>query len=135
VESRFWLLPVPSGEVPAIDVLDVVGSEPGKALFGNRWGDERTERSYSGSVAVKDLSAGFHDVAVDWDEKRILWTVDGKETFHSVSGVPHQPMYLAVSLVVGGTAAKYPDSTVRFPVTFEIDSIRVYQLASRMPKQ
>src|SRR5579863_1582157 len=36
LESKFWLMPVPSGEVPAIDIVDVVGSEPKKALFGNR---------------------------------------------------------------------------------------------------
>ncbi len=111
LESKFWLMPVPEGEVPAIDILDVVGSEPTKAFFGNRWGDERTERSYSGSATVPDLSNGFHTVAIEWDEKRIVWSVDGKDTFTSVSGVPHQPMYLVVNLAVGGLTAKYPDSS------------------------
>jgi beta-glucanase (GH16 family) len=135
LESKFWLMPVPSGEVPAIDIVDVVGSEPTKALFGNRWGDEKTERSYSGSSAVSDLSHGFHTVSIDWDEKRIVWTVDGRETFQSISGVPHQPMYLVVNLAVGGLTAKYPDASAPFPADFDIDYIRVYQLASRLPKQ
>jgi beta-glucanase (GH16 family) len=134
LESKFWLMPVPSGEVPAIDVLDVVGSEPTKALFGNRWGDEQTERSYSGSADVPDLSDGFHTVSIEWDEKRIVWSVDGKEKFQSISGVPHQPMYLVANLAVGGLTAKYPDSSAKFPAEFEIDYVRVYQLASRMPK-
>jgi hypothetical protein len=43
-------------------------------------------------------------------------------------------MYLAVSLAVGGLTAKYPDSSVQFPVEFEIQSVRVYQLESRLPK-
>jgi beta-glucanase (GH16 family) len=134
LESKFWLLPVPSGEVPAIDIVDVVGSEPKKALFGNRWGDEKTERSYSGSASVPDLSDGFHTIAIEWDEKRITWTVDGKETFQSISGVPHQAMYLVANLAVGGLTAKYPDASAPFPAEFDIDSIRVYQLASRLPK-
>lgn len=134
VESKFWLMPVPSGDVPSIDVVDVVGSEPAKALFTNRWGDERTERSYSGSASAPDLSGGFHTIAVEWDEKRITWTVDGKETFQSISGVPHQAMYLAANLAVGGTTAKYPDASAVFPAEFDIEYIRVYQLASRMPK-
>lgn len=132
LESKFWLMPVPKGEVPGIDVLDVVGSEPKKALFANRWGDERTERSYSGTAAAPDLSDGFHTVAIEWDEKQILWTVDGKPAFQSVSGVPHQAMYLAVSLAVGGLTAKYPDAAVSFPAEFAVDSVRVYQRASRM---
>ena len=134
LESKFWLLPVPSGEVPSIDIVDVVGSETRKGLFTNRWGDEKTERSYSGTAPVPDLSEGFHTVAIDWDEKRITWTVDGKETFQSISGVPHQAMYLAINLAVGGTTAKYPDSTAQFPAEFDIEYVRVYQLASRMPK-
>jgi beta-glucanase (GH16 family) len=81
---------------------------------------------------VGDLSDGFHVVAIEWDETRIVWTVDGKERFRSVTGVPHQPMYLAASLAAGGLQAKYPDQTTRFPAVFEIDYIRVYQLPSRM---
>ncbi|HVW86599.1 MAG TPA: glycoside hydrolase family 16 protein [Bryobacteraceae bacterium] len=132
VEPKFWLLPVPTGEIPSIDVLDVIGSEPSRALFANRWGDEKTERSFSGSYNVGDLSNGFHTIAIDWDENRIVWFVDGKERFRSTDGVPRQPMYLAASLAVGGIQAKYPDQSVPFPAVFEIDFIRVYQLESRM---
>jgi beta-glucanase (GH16 family) len=134
VESKFWLMPVPSGEVPAIDIVDVVGSDTKKALFGNRWGDERTERSYGGSAEAPDLSDGFHTVVLEWDEKHLVWSIDGKQKFESISGVPKQPMYLAAGLAVGGLTAKYPDSSVKFPVVFEIQSVRVYQRESRMPK-
>ena len=133
LESKFWLMPVPSGEVPSIDVVDVVGSEPTKALFGNRWGDEKTERSYSGSASVPDLSDGFHTISIEWDEKRIEWSVDGKQVFQSISGAPHQAMYLVVNLAVGGRTAKYPDAAVPFPADFDIDYIHVFQLASRLP--
>ena len=134
LESKFWLLPVPSGEIPGIDIYDVVGSEPSKALFANTWGDEKTERSFTGSYNVSDLSDGFHVVAIEWDENRIVWTVDGQERFRSTTGAPHQPMYLAASLAVGGAQAKYPDRTAEFPAVFEIDYIRVYQLESRIPR-
>jgi beta-glucanase (GH16 family) len=78
------------------------------------------------------MSDGFHIVAVEWDENRIVWTVDGTERFRSTTGVPHQPLYLAVNLAVGGLQAKYPDQTTGFPAVFEIDYIHVYQLESRM---
>jgi len=127
LEPSFRLLPVPKGEIPAIDVLDALGSEPAKALFGNHWGDEKTERSFTGSYNVGDLSNGFHTVAVEWDKDKIVWFVDGKERFRSVDGVPHQPMYLALRLAVGGPVAKYPDETTKFPALFAIDYIRVFQ--------
>lgn len=127
LEAKFRLLPVPKGEVPAIDILDVIGSEPSKALFGNHWGDEKTERSFTGSYNVGDLSNGFHIVAIEWDKDKIVWFVDGKERFRSVDGVPHQPMYLAVGLAVGGLQAKYPDESTKFPAIFTIDYIRVFQ--------
>ena len=132
LESKFWLLPTGSGEVPAIAIFDAIGSAPSNALFANRWGDEKTERSFSGAYRVGDLSEGFHVVAIDWDENRILWTVDGKERFRSTTGVPHQAMYLAINLAVGGIAAKYPDQSIPFPAVFEIDYVRVYQRNDRL---
>jgi len=132
LESKFWLLPTASGETPSIDIYDVVSNESSNALFANRWGDEKTERSFSGSYQVGNLSDGFHVVAIEWDENRIVWTVDGKERFRSTTGVPHQPMYLAVSLAVGGITAKYPDQSAPFPAAFEIDYVRVYQRNDRL---
>ena len=126
-ESKFWLLPVPSGEVPSIDVLDFIGSEPSKARFANHWGDEKTERSYSGIWTTPGLSKDFHLFAIEWDKDKIVWFIDGKERFRSVDGVPRQPLYLAASLAVGGNDAKWPDSTTPFPAFFDIDYIRVYQ--------
>lgn len=126
-ETKFWLLPIPKGEVPSIDVLEAIGSEPSKAHFANRWGDEKTERSYTGSWNTPDLSKDFHIFAVEWDKDKIVWFVDGKERFRSVDGVPHQPMYLVASLAVGGTEAKWPDSTTPFPAFFDIDYVRVFQ--------
>jgi len=131
LQPKFWLLPIPSGEIPSIDILGAFGNEPAKALFANRWGDEKTERSYSGAwtipAAQPDLAHAFHTFAIEWDKDVIIWYVDDVERFRSVHGVPHQPMYLAASLAVGGSEAKWPDSTTPFPASFDIDYIRVYQ--------
>ncbi len=127
LEAKFWLLPVPSGDIPSIDVYDAIGSEPTRALFGNLWGDVKTQRSFRGSWAVPDLSADFHTFAIDWDRDSIVWFVDGKQRFRSTDGVPQQPMYLAISLALGSVQAKYPDSATRFPAVFDIDYVRVYQ--------
>jgi beta-glucanase (GH16 family) len=126
LEPQFRLLPVPSGESPSIDVLDALGNDPGTALFANRWGDAHADRDYAGSHKVADLSSGFHIATVEWDEEKILWSIDSVERFHSFDGVPHQPMYLAVYLAVGGDKAQEPDARTSFPAVFDIDYIRVF---------
>ena len=126
LEPLFQLLPIPTGDVPSIDVMDAIGSEPAKALFANRWGDSHADRDYAGSYKVTDLSVGFHIIAIEWDEEKIVWTVDGVERFHSFDGVPHQPMYLAVSLGVGTQRAGEPDEHTKFPASLDIDYIRVF---------
>jgi len=127
LEPKFWLLPLSGGDVPSIDVFDAIGSEPSRALFANRWGDDRTERSYSGGWSGPDFSGDFHTFAVEWDANAIVWTVDGKERFRASEGVPHQPLFLAISMPVGGLVAHYPDNATPFPATFSVDYVRVYR--------
>ena len=126
LEPLFRLLPVPDGEIPSVDVMNAIGSDPATALFANRWGDARADRDYTGAYKVDDLSTGFHIVAIEWDEEKIVWLVDGVERFHSFDGVPHQPMYLAVSLAVGTAKAGEPDEQTKFPAVLDIDYIRVF---------
>lgn len=128
LEPQFRLLPVPSGEVPSIDVMDAIGSDPATALFTNRWGDARADRDYAGSHRVADLSTGFHLVAVEWDAEKVVWFVDNAESFHSFDGIPHQPMYLAAWLAVGTAKAGEPNAGTRFPAVLDIDYIRVLAL-------
>ena len=128
-ESRVRLMPVPSGTVPAIDVVRILGTAPDRALFGNLWGDEKTERSFSGSWNLNAAGDGFHVIAVEWDASKIVWYLDGKERFRSVDGVPHQPMYVEIDLNVAGGEAKYPDSTTPFPSSLEIDYVRAWKPA------
>ncbi len=127
LEPKFWLVPLSGGEVPSVDVFDAIGSEPTRALFATRWGDEQTERSYSGGWPGPDLSRDFHTFAVEWDEAKIVWFIDGRERFRATEGVPHQPLCLAVNLAVGGLQARYPDNSTRFPAVFEVDYVRVYR--------
>lgn len=123
----FFLMPVPAGSLPTIEVFQAIGSAPTKAYFTNRWGSEQTERSYGESFAVPDLSRGFHTIALEWERDSLRWFVDGKEKFQSADGVPRQPMYLMLDLGVGGKMANLPDDATAFPASFDIDSVHVYQ--------
>jgi beta-glucanase (GH16 family) len=119
LRPEFKLLPVPLGPLPEIGVLEVAGAAPADFSFFNRWGSEQTQRSYGDSIDGPDLSTGFHTIAVEWDTGKIVWSIDGKEKFRSSEGVPHQAMYLLLSLTMDRASTE--------PASFDIDYIRVYQ--------
>lgn len=127
LESRVRLLPVPSGEFPAIEMIRIAGTAAERALFGNAWGDEKTERGYSGDWKLSPSPDGFHVYAVEWDAQKIVWFIDGKERFRSGDGIPKQPMYIEVDLNIGGPDAKWPDATTTFPAVLELDYVRAWQ--------
>jgi beta-glucanase (GH16 family) len=98
VKSAVRLLPVPLAPLPIVDVFEVDGGAPSKIAFGNHWGTEQTERSYGDSLEGPDLSADFHVVSVEWDEAKIVWSIDGKERLQAVDGLPGQRMFLLIDL-------------------------------------
>jgi beta-glucanase (GH16 family) len=121
LEPLLRLLPLGGADQPSIDVMRASGAHPSTALFANRWVEANLDRDYSGSWDGVDFSNGFHTVAAEWDEEKIVWSVDGLERFVSWDGIPQQPMYLTVCLEV-----RDPDARTNFPATLDIDYIRVF---------
>ena len=121
LQTAFTLYPVPLAPLPSIEVLTVSGRTPARIDVANHWGTPGTARSFGDSFAVPDLSAGFHTIAMEWDKDKIGWFVDGKETFRSSEGVPHQQMFLLLELSLGGA----PD--VPLPLSLDVDYVRAYQ--------
>jgi beta-glucanase (GH16 family) len=76
-----------------------------------------------------DFPARWHTFAVDWKPDAIVWYVDGVERrrFTDASVIPNEPMYLLLSLAVGGDWPGPPDSTTPFPSSMKIDYVRVWQ--------
>lgn len=121
LQTGLTLYPVPLAPLPRIDVFQVSGRTPARMDIANHWGTQQTARSFGDSFSVPDLSAGFHTIAMEWDKDRISWFVDGKETFGSSEGVPHQQMFLLLELSVTGA----PEAPL--PVSLDVDYVRVYQ--------
>ena len=121
------LFPVPLATLPEIDVFAAAGNEPTKVRFANYWGTEQTTRSFFESYRAPDLSAAFHTLAMEWDKSKIVWFIDGKETMQSTEGIPQQAMFLLLDLAVGGPLAGLPNERTRFPASFDIEYVRVYQ--------
>lgn len=81
------------------------------------------------------LYLDYHYYELEWNEKEVIWRLDGKE-FHRVdiSGPDFSafrtPFYILLNLAVGGTYTKLlytEDATGPFPIYMYVDWIRIYQ--------
>ncbi len=131
--SAFWLLNgyynEDQPEDPEIDIIEAIGDQVNTAnhAYHVRPGGGNTV-SREGRAFMPDFSADFHTYGVEWTPGRIIWSVDGRETYR-VEGddVSSEQMYLLANLAVGGDFPGPPDETTPFPSTYEIDYIRVWQ--------
>lgn len=130
-----WLLPV-NGDPPEIDIVELLGHEPTYAYLTNHYVDpfgnpQQVQWAYIGP----DFTAGFHTFGVEWAPEQITWYIDGVERWSTQTGVSRLPMYIIISLAVGGGWAASPDESTPFPSYFDVDYVRVYQRAASPPSE
>ena len=134
----FWLFRTDGGKPGApygeIDVLEILGEEPGVAYAtlhsGPQWEGRRIDQVEA--RADPPYSEGFHTFAVDWREDETVFIVDGKET----GRFPTPPeakadMHILLNLAVGGPWGGPPDAATPFPAAYEIDYVRVWRDPAR----
>jgi beta-glucanase (GH16 family) len=94
-----------------------------------------TRKKPIASFPDRDWSTKFHVWRMDWDENRIVITVDGEVVNDSdVNQAANpdgnngfrQPHYIILNLAIGGTVGGDPSAT-GFPARFEVDYVRIYQ--------
>lgn len=154
-----WMLPVHDDYGPwaasgEIDILEAVNlgvpcvSCPtrredtilGTLHFGDKW----PGNVHAGSeIHAPEVLEGFHTYAIEWQDDRITWQVDGRtyaertssewwSSGSKVRGAPFdKPFYLILNLAIGGGLAEKRGiggvSTRDFPRRFVIDWVRVWQ--------
>jgi len=139
-----WMLPTDntyggwaaSGE---IDIMEYRGQNPKDVLGTLHYGGAWPKNTHSGATYTLPSSTfadDFHTFAIDWEEGKIVWLVDGKPyqtqtKWHSNGGkfpAPFdQEFHLLLNLSVGGNFLGNPDPTTTFPQSLLIDYVRVYQ--------
>lgn len=124
-----WMLPLDRESRPEIDILEVIGQDPGRLLmhFHPRdRDDDSPDQEYR--LPGRTLAEGWHTIRLDWQPERLTWSLDGKQVWRLTGNqVPDEPMYLVLNLAVGGVYPGPPDETTKFPATFEIDRVRITQ--------
>ncbi len=141
----FWMLPqdnvyggwAASGEIDIMEAvnLGVAGNNTihGTIHYGGAW--PANVYSGDGYLVATDAAAGFHVYAIEWDPTEIRWYVDdtlyAMQNAWSTTGAAFpapfdQHFYILLNVAVGGNWPGAPDATTVFPVTMEIDYVRVY---------
>jgi beta-glucanase (GH16 family) len=123
-----------SGE---IDIMEFYGSKDNGAVEANihyAGADDQHRHMGAERFELKEgrFADAFHVFEMEWDAEMIRWSVDGREyARHPISDPVyselHQPHFILFNLAIGGEWSGRPDESTRFPQTFYIDWVRVYQ--------
>ncbi len=134
----FWMLgpdEIPWPDNGEIDIMEQVGNAPSK-ITGTIH-TKATEGTFGvgGETTIRDVCGKFHTYNLTWTPKEISIGVDerryfgyqnpGKGTKSWPFDTPH---YLLINLAIGGDMAGKINDKI-FPVSMDIDYVRVYQKA------
>lgn len=144
----FWMLGANIGSVGwpncgEIDIMENIGSLP-STLYGTLHGPGYSGgNGISGNTVLSGAALGddFHVYAIEWEENRIRWFLDGQQFFSlTPANLPagsawvfNQPQFLILNVAVGGNWPKHPDESTVFPQRMTVDYVRVYAPAATAP--
>ena len=121
----FWMLPADFSWPPELDVMESIGDPSAYYTTAHS-----AVTKMAAGLKTDIVPDAFHTFAVAWDEKQIVWYVDGREVNRQPTPPDmHKPMYLVANLAVGGNWPGSPDGATRFPARMTIDYIRAYRFA------
>jgi beta-glucanase (GH16 family) len=124
VWPAFWLLPADLSWPPELDVMESIGDPSLVWTTAHSKVDDRPGGKHQVAPGV------FHVFAVSWDEKELVWYIDGKEVQRQPTPPDmHKPMYMLANVAVGGDWPGAPDASTPWPARMSIDYIRAYRFA------
>ena len=118
--SGFWTASPTGVWPPEIDVMEN-WAQSDSVNFVVHY--NTTDREVA-SLTIPSVSTRFHTYAVDWEPDSLTWYVDGVRRAHYRISISI-PQYLLATLNVASNPP--PDAKVRFPQSFQIRSIQVWQ--------
>jgi beta-glucanase (GH16 family) len=137
----FWTLGA-QGRWPHCGEVDIMEYYKGTLLANLIWARDAawgtqsvTKRKPVASFNDPEWANKFHVWRMDWDEKRIVISVDGEvlndtdlsKTLNPDGSNPYQDAhYILMNLAIGGDAGGDPSGT-SFPSRFEVDYVRIWQ--------
>jgi len=134
-----WMLGV-HGEWPAngeLDIMEHIGRNPGRAMSTIHTPAGSGAHGVGAVVTLPDACSAFHRYQMLWTERDITFGIDGVNTLTyprldvGAAGAARAwpfdgPQFLLLNLAIGGDLGGPIDDSI-FPVTMEVDYVRVWQ--------
>ncbi len=141
----FWMLSQDSpygswaatGEIDVMEAINLGGTGGNRVLGTIHYGGEfpANESTSEQYTVPTDVTTEFHVYALEWDATEMRWYVDDQlyamqnSWFSTAADYPapfDQPFHILFNVAVGGNLPGAPDASTVFPVTMEVDWVRVY---------
>ncbi|MFB9274006.1 carbohydrate binding domain-containing protein [Cohnella cellulosilytica] len=149
-----WMMPQDMdmyGTWPAsgeIDIMELIGQEPGTAHGTLHYGNPHTSTGYSYALPEGESFADeYHTFAMEWEPGEMRWYVDGilyatqNDWFALGASQPvdytypapfDRDFYMQLNVAVGGTWPGNPDDAIfAGERKMEVDYVRVYEMDSQ----
>lgn len=142
----FWLLGAnyPTATWPLcgeIDIMENKGYQPNIVSSAVHCPGHSGGNPFTSTFGYQEqrFDTGFHIFAVEWDETKIEFSVDGYP-YHTVLAsqmlrdewVFNHPFFIILNLAVGGVFGGDPTDATVFPQSLYVDYVRVYQRKSQI---
>ncbi len=115
-----------------LDIMEQVGSDPSR-VFGTVHTAVSRGPGTGGALQVADACTAFHNYQMTWTDDAIEFAVDGQTYYRYANPRAGRatwpfdaPQYLLLNIAIGGVLGGVVDDSI-FPVTMEIEHVRVYQ--------
>lgn len=128
----FWLLPADKSWPPEIDIMEILSHDL-TTLYTTLHTNETGTHTKSDIPATKipNSSFDFHTYAVDWGPQETVFYFDDKEIGRRPTPADmNKPFFLLINLAVGGYWPGSPTALTKFPATYQVDWVRVWQRPS-----
>ena len=141
----FWLMPqeeyyggwAASGEIDIMEAVNLGGSGgnavTGTLHYGGAWPNNTSFGNRH--IVATDATQQFHVYALEWDEREMRWYVDDtlyatqRDWYTTAAPFPapfDRSFYIVLNVAVGGRFPGPPNAATVFPVSMEVDYVRVY---------
>lgn len=140
LHSAFWLLQKDPNDqeygldgirkkvgdgVVEIDIFEMLGSKVEEKI--NYFNVHFTKTGHYKYKFDFDCSKEFHVWALNWEEGRLTWYLDGKKIRVYEGETPKTEMYLLLGLYQGANWTGPLDLNMPYPRDFEIDYVRIWK--------
>lgn len=116
-----------------LDIMEHQGHRPTRVSSAIHVAAGHGGHAVGGATQLSDACTAFHNYQLHWTPEKLYFSVDGVVHFHypnmklGASSWPFdKPQYMILNIAIGGDLGGPVDDRI-FPVTMEVEYVRVYQ--------